>query len=52
MHQNEGWEEEVEKLSMREIKILKDERKVEFKTENKFIMECEAKCVETINGSI
>ena len=36
----EGHIEEMRnKLSIREIKIAKDDRKVEFKTENKCIME-------------
>ena len=38
---DEGWIEEVEhKLNLREIEILKGDRKVEIETKNKLIMEC------------
>ena len=45
----EGWIEEVEgKISSRNIEILNEGKKIEFKTKNKLIMEHAKECVEII----
>ena len=40
------------KLNVRETWIVKDDRKVKFKTKNEFTMEHAVECVEAMNGNV